>query len=148
MTPNCRGGEGRHPWEDHTYPRKMLLHASLVWADAQGGLWRGVCWEITVDGDLAYPVAPHPRCVEDGTYQGSCSEGVIDSDVHGLLDGPGDALGLPVEKLSSLMECPVVWEWSKMGEGPQDAPLPVQNSYQFPMYVLLYIPGGHTSTYR
>ena len=49
---------------------------------------------ITVDGELAYPTVPHLRCVEAGTCQGYCLEGVIDE--HGLLYGPGDILGLPI----------------------------------------------------
>ena len=50
---------------------------------------------ITINREPAYLVASHPRCVAAGTCQGSCSEGGIDYDVHVLLDGPGDALGLP-----------------------------------------------------
>ena len=47
---------------------------------------------ITADREPVYPAVPHPRCVAAGTCEGSCLGGVIDSDEHGLLHGPGDAL--------------------------------------------------------
>ena len=41
--PKCRIGlerKGRHPWEDHTDPKKKLLHVSISWG--VHGDWRGI----------------------------------------------------------------------------------------------------------
>ena len=51
---------------------------------------------ITVDGELACPLAQHPKCVAAGSCQGSCLGEGFYSDGHGLLYGPGGALGLPI----------------------------------------------------
>ena len=51
-------GEGRHPWEDHTYQGDVC---APWWGAAHEGLW----WEcgkggFTRDGEPACPAAPHP----------------------------------------------------------------------------------------
>ena len=50
--------------------------------------------EATVNRELACPATPQPIYV--AACQDFCLEGAIDSDVYGLLDGSGDALGLPI----------------------------------------------------
>ena len=50
----------------------------------------------TVDGEPVYSAVPHPRCVAAGTCQGSFLGDRIDSDEHGFLYGPGDALAHPI----------------------------------------------------
>ena len=53
-----------------------------------------------------YPVTAHPKCVAAGNCQGFCLREVVDSHEHGLIYGPGDALGFPIHygEVSSLME--------------------------------------------
>ena len=83
---------------------------------------------ITVDADLAYPAVPHPRYVAAGICQGSCLGKVNDSDVHGLLSGPDDALGLPIH-YGQIVKCDGVTCCVGMvkdgGGGPKVFPVPI-----------------------
>ena len=43
-------------------------------------------------GRLEMPGEGGPMCAEAGTFQGFCLEGVLYTDAHSLLDGPGMAV--------------------------------------------------------
>ena len=76
LVAKCRMGRERR-----LLGRTLLTQRSYCVPPSWGwsrGTWRGVCRGITVNGEPAYPVAPHPRCIATGTCQGSCLEGVID----------------------------------------------------------------------
>ena len=70
---------------------------------------------ITVDGELACPVEPHPKWGAVGTCQCFYWGWGIDPDEHGFLNHPGDPLGLPFHygKIVHFKGC---W-WSLLGEG-------------------------------
>ena len=62
-------------------------------SEAMVMMWNGE--GITLDGELVYPAAPHPRWVAIGICQGSCLGGIINPNEHCFLYGSGDALGFP-----------------------------------------------------
>ena len=68
---NMGVGRGAHLWEDHTYQGDVHVPSGRGWPmwDCNGDVEKGV---ITVDGEPAYPAAPHPKCVAAGTCQGPC----------------------------------------------------------------------------
>ena len=103
--------EGRHSCGDHTNPKR-----SIACPLSRGGVACGGCGvyvgENTVNKEPACPVTPHHICGTAGTCQGSCVGGSLTWRYMAtmmVLLILWDCLST-MEKLSSLMECLVVWE--------------------------------------
>ena len=67
-----RGWEVKAPLEGpYLTIRCMHVPPQCVWERPHLGPGKDVRG-ITVDGELVYPVVPHPKCVAVGIFQGSC----------------------------------------------------------------------------
>ena len=110
MLERGRGKDGRHPCEDHTYPRSYCISPCLGEGMTNWDCGGGVCGRINVNRAPVCPVTPHPIYVAAGTCQCFCLEGVMTLIYMAslmVLVMTLDSL-FTMEKLSTMMECPVV----------------------------------------
>ena len=140
-------GEGRHPWEVHTYPKEEF------WAPFYlGGSTEWVCG---VDG-----VLDHCKRRSNMSYStpsqmwgswyllsflgkvGSLTLMFMASLM--VLVIPYDSLSI-MNKCSNLMKCSAVWEWPKMGEGALRCSLNLSPKFLpvSPMYSMVHPGWSH-----
>ena len=121
--PKYRLGEERHPWKDHTYPNKEVIVYLLVRGVVQWGCGESVCkgdhckWRAGMSCNT-----PSQMCgswyLSRFLFKGGSLTWMYMASLM-VLVMPWDSLSTS-DKLSSLMECPVVWEWWKMVGGSHD----------------------------